>query len=509
MTEQNQNELFDRELIDLLPEEVPEDMSDVVNPWYKPMMQIVFGLGFTSIVLHFFQLDVILPAIGWLLLLLGFRVLRKENKWFRIAWIVSIIGVSVTLFQIVLNSTIWAGWCCRTPVYALIAKMLLLLQPVMDLSLWMGLRSTRRQAGQKPGAGAALALLCWHLLILALGLAFANMDFIFLMIVLLVAYVGILVCLSKIPQSLQLAGFACNAASVWVSDRVLTCTVTGIAVVGVFCGLLFCQKYPMAWTPVSKEQNPQVQQVRKELLAVGFPELVLGDLRDEEVLAMQGTTRVLSGTDVYPVNEGREATWTEDGTKYFGRVYDKKELRVTGIAVLIPGEIEQWQIIHHFRWEEQPKFFGTEAIRLIPTDKNLDDWMGNEDLTGRLLCEKNGETLEAPFFFLGEKEAMHSAFWSDPSTATDTVAAFSLPRSATHQRGYLTYSVSEVRDGCILNSWFDYIHRDSPLLYPNQSALEHQLSGVWDLRNQFPEIQTAVQFYPFREGNVLFGYEDK
>ncbi len=65
MTEQNQNELFDRELIYLLPEEVPADMSDVVNPWYKPMMQIVFGLGFTSVVLHFFPAGCY-PARHWM-----------------------------------------------------------------------------------------------------------------------------------------------------------------------------------------------------------------------------------------------------------------------------------------------------------------------------------------------------------------------------------------------------------------------------------------------------------
>ena len=503
----NQEDSFDRELMDLMPEEVPEDLGEEVNPWYKPILQIVWGLGLTSIQLHFFNLDAILPAIGWLLLLLGFRTLRQENKWFRIAWIAALIGMSTTLFQLLINSTIWAGTVYSSSAYVSFSKMLMFLSPVMDLSFWLGLRRIRRKAGLNPGAWAALVLLFWHLLILVLALSQIN-SMVF-MIVLLAAYIGILVCLSKIPQALRQAGFECRAASVLASDRVLACTLTGIAMVGVVCGMLFCQKYPMDWTPVSNEDNQQVQQVKEDLIDLGFPDFVLQDLRDEEVLALQGATRVVSGTDVHPVNEGRDVTWKENNTYYTDHVYDKKELRITGVAVLLPGEQEQWQIIHHFLWEEQPKFFGTESIRILPTDYNLDGWLRNEDLNGRLLCEKNGETMEAPYWFLGEKEAIHGGLFGDPSTQTDVFAAFSLPWRATRQRGYLTYSVSEVQDGWIIYSWIDYTHRDSPLLYPNQSALAHQLSGVWDLKHRFPTIQTSVQFNPFQEGNVLSGYEDK
>lgn len=503
----NQEDSFDRELMDLMPEEVPEDLGEEVNPWYKPIMQIVWGLGLTSIQLHFFSLDAIMPAIGWLLLLLGFRTLRQENKWFRIAWIAALIGMSTTLFQLLINSTIWAGTVYSSSAYVSFSKMLMFLSPVMDLSFWLGLRRIRRKAGLNPGAWAALVLLFWHLLILVLALSQIN-SMVF-MIVLLAAYISILVCLSQIPKALRQAGFECRAASVLASDRVLVCTLTGIAVVGVVCGMLFCQKYPMDWTPVSNEDNQQVQQVKEDLIDLGFPDFVLQDLRDEEVLALQGATRVVSGTDVHTVNEGRDVTWKENNTYYTDHVYDKKELRITGVAVLLPGEQEQWQIIHHFLWEEQPKFFGTESIRIIPADRIPNGWLRNDGLNGRVLCEKNGVTMEAPFWFLGEKDAIQGGFFGNPSTRTDIFAAFSLPQTATRQRGYLTYSVSEVQDGCIIYSWMDYTHRDSPLLYPNQSALDHQRSGDWDLKHRFPTIQTAIQFYPFREGNNLFGYEDK
>ena len=510
MCEPNREDRFDQALMELLPEEPPEDVSQAVNPWRKPIMRIVWGLGLTSILLHFFNLDTILPAIGWMLLLLGFRALRQENRWFRLAWIVSFVGMSMTLFHVILNSTIWAGDVYNSPVYATVQKILLFLQPVLDLSLWMGLRSVRRHADLEPGAGAALALLFWHLVILILGFFYPKVDSIFLMAVLLAAYMGILICISKISQALNLAGYGLKASPIHVSDGVLASVVTGFAVAGVLCGLLFFQQYPMDWAPVQNEENQQVRLVKNELMAIGFPERVLQDLTDEDVLALQGATRVVSGTKVHPVNEGREEKWQEeDGTWRIGPVYDKKELRISGVAVLLPGEREQWQIIHHFRWEEQPKFFGTESIKIIPADYQNEGWMRNGDLTGRLLCEKDGETLEAPFWFLGNKEAVHGAAIGNPTAQVDIFGAFSLPRKATQQRGYISYSVSELTDGWILYSWIDYAHRDSPLLYPNQSALDHQISGVWDLKHRFPNIQTAVEFYPFREENELFGYEEE
>ena len=127
-------------------------------------------------------------------------------------------------------------------------------------------------------------------------------------------------------------------------------------------------------------------------------------------------------------------TWKENNTYYTDHVYDKNELRITGAEVLLPGEQEQWQIIHHFLWEEQPKFFGTESIRMIPADRIPEGWMRKDSLTGRLLCEKNGEPMEAPYWFLGEKEAIHGGLFGNPSTQTDVFSAFSLPWRATRLR---------------------------------------------------------------------------
>ena len=53
--------------------------QDTVTPWHTAMHYILWGLGLTTITLRFLNLDVILTAVGAALLVLGFRILRREN----------------------------------------------------------------------------------------------------------------------------------------------------------------------------------------------------------------------------------------------------------------------------------------------------------------------------------------------------------------------------------------------------------------------------------------------
>ena len=75
----------DRRFDALLTEALPEPPSEIINsitPWQRALRMILIGLGMTSVTLNFLCLQYLLPAIGMLLLLLGFRRLRKENEWF-------------------------------------------------------------------------------------------------------------------------------------------------------------------------------------------------------------------------------------------------------------------------------------------------------------------------------------------------------------------------------------------------------------------------------------------
>ena len=95
MTNKDFENLNEREF-DMFLENIIEapsiaDMPQDINPWRKAMNRVLWGTGLTTLTLNFLKLDTILPAIGLVLLILGYRTLRNENGWFKAAYIISAI----------------------------------------------------------------------------------------------------------------------------------------------------------------------------------------------------------------------------------------------------------------------------------------------------------------------------------------------------------------------------------------------------------------------------------
>ena len=62
---------------------------DEFSPFSFAVFYLVAGLAMRTITLHFFGLQYILPMVGAVLLYLGFRSLRRENRWFGGAYVLS------------------------------------------------------------------------------------------------------------------------------------------------------------------------------------------------------------------------------------------------------------------------------------------------------------------------------------------------------------------------------------------------------------------------------------
>ncbi len=508
MAEPRWNDMTDERmesmLKDMLPELPPDDVSAATNPWSSTMLKLIWGLGLTSITIHFFKLELILPAVGWVLILLAFRTIRGENGWFRACWLLSAVRVAATVFTFVLNGTIWNQTVCETAAFRVVNGGLLLLQLVTDVLLWCGLRTVRRKAGLSPGAWSAGALLLWHFLVFVI--AVNQMNFTAAGLVLLAVYGAILASLRRLFHTLDQAGYGLEASPLNISNGVLAIVLAAVTVVGGGAGFLLFHSYPMDWRPVTVEVRPEIASVKEHLAALGFPQDVLEDLSDEDVLALKGAKRVVTGTGLYPVNEGR---WEETSPKSFETVYDVEELRISGVAVELDGERERWQLIHHFRWEVNPGFWGTESIQLWPAWRLGEGWKQAGDLTGRLLCVGDNVTYEAPYYSVEEKTYGQTDLFDDSQTKTDIFAVFSLPRKSEQQRGYICYPVEEVNDGWIIDGWINYTHQASPWQYPNLTAMDMRMRDSWTVAGVFRTVQTAIQLDPHQESDELLGYETK
>ena len=85
----------------------PEDIVAEVTPWKKSMHRVLIGLAMSSLTLNFWCLNYILPAIGFILMLLGFRTLRRENTPFKACYAITLIRSVYYFPMLILNATIY------------------------------------------------------------------------------------------------------------------------------------------------------------------------------------------------------------------------------------------------------------------------------------------------------------------------------------------------------------------------------------------------------------------
>ena len=500
--ESARDDAFEALLAQSVDELPPEEIVADVTPWRRAMERVLFGLALCMVTLNFWCLNYLLPAIGTVLLLLGFRALRRENPWLGGCFVCAVLRTACVFPSLILNTTILPGDACRSAAAAVSAALMLALL----LCFWQGLRAVRRKAGLPAQGGGAGALLAWYVLICVL--AAVHYTGLLVPIAMLVGYVCILRSLFRLSRALDEAGYAIAPQPVRVTDRCIALVLAAALGIGCTLGYLFGGSYRMDWQPVDTSEQAQTEAVRQQLLDLGFPEEVLNDLTPEDIAACDGALCVVAEVEDYPVNDGRTVSYKEsDGeggvVSVLDTVYDVKELRLTGVAVQLPGERETWMVFHHFLWTTDPGFYGTEAIQIRPAYRSIPEgWSAAGDVTGRVLYDRDGQTFAAPYASLGARTfTANTILWGE-QTNTDLFAAFSLPRHGEHCRGYVAYSTTEARDGYILSSGVCYTHQQTWLQYPVVTAMEKRLTAAWGDTGAFRTVQDVLQFYP-ADGQLL------
>lgn len=494
--ESARDDAFEALLAQSVDELPPEEIVADVTPWRRAMERVLFGLALCMVTLNFWCLNYLLPAIGTVLLLLGFRALRRENPWLGGCFVCAVLRTACVFPSLILNTTILPGDAYKSAAAAVSAALMLALL----LCFWQGLRAVRRKAGLPAQGGGAGALLAWYVLMCVL--AAVHYTGLLVPIAMLVGYVCILRSLFRLSKALDEAGYAITPQPVHVTDRCIALVLAAALGIGCTLGCLFGGSYRMDWQPADTSAQTQTAAIRQQLLDLGFPEAVLNDLTPEDIAACDGAVRVVAVTEDHPFNDGRTVSHKEsDGeggvVSVLDTVYDVKELRLTGVAVQLPGERETWMVFHHFLWTTDPGFYGTEAIQIRPACRSIPEgWAAAGDATGRVLYDRGGQTFAAPYASLGARTfTANTVLWGE-QTNTDLFAAFSLPQHGEHCRGYVAYSTTEARDGYILSSGVYYTHQQSWLQYPVVTAMEKRLTTTWGDSGVFRTVQDALQFFP-------------
>lgn len=501
----------ENELEVLLASSLPDVPSDYIvseiTPWKKAMNRVLTGMALCAITLNLLCLNYILPAVGMVLSLLGFRSLRRENKWFGACFVITVIRAAYFFPMLILNTSVIHSAIPAASVTSVLTNANLLLLLAEFFCIWHGLRAVQKKAGLPPRAGGAVALMVWYVLMYIL--AVAQYSGLIIPIAFIVGYCFIIRSIYQLSKELDEAGYSIQPAPIKIADESIALAITAVLIVGCALGYLFGGSYPMAWSAVDSSEHADVEDVKVHLLELGFPAYVLNDLTAEDIAACKGALRVVADVTDEPVNDGRTVTTVEyvgTGHRYIQQstVYDVKELRITGVGVQLPGERESWLIFHHFLWTIDPGFYGTESIQLWPVYRDIrEGWAAAGETTGRVLYDQGGETFSAPYHSLGAQTfTSNSIFWGQ-QTSTDLFATFSMPAKGGNYRGYVAYPVAEAQDGYIISSWINYTHQRSWLQYPAMTAMEKRMTSWQNDAGAFLTVQDALQFYPTEEGIEL------
>ena len=497
---------FDALLESAAPELPPDDVARDVTPWRRAIGNILGGSAMCSITLNFFCLNYLLPTIGVILQLLGFRPLRRENRWFRACWLLAVLRAALFLPCIVLNATIYSNAVYASSVGTALTYGMLAVQMLLFFCFWQALRTMQKKAGTGGGAAPAAALLVWYAAVLAL--AYVQYNGLLLGLAMLGCYILILRSLFRLSREMEESGYALTPAPVRLSDEMLVRVIAALLAAGIACGYLFFGSYRMDWQPKSGSLSAEAVEIRAELLALGYPEDALNDLSEDDLLACRGATLVVVHEADKPMNGGREVREDFGSSTHISTVYDVRELHFTDVAVRLPGEAECWRVLHHFRWTEEVKFRGTELVCLWPAYYENDSWRPSDGApTGRVLYDDaEGNAYAAPCASLTVERYTVTNWLGWTYHLEDISAEFSLPSRGKNRRGYVAYSTEETDgEATLLISQSNYTHQESRLQYPVRTAKDY--SG-WGHGPVFRRAQSVLQFSILDDGSIdLWNYE--
>ena len=481
---------------------LPPPAEEEVTPWQEAMQMVLCGIGLTTITLRVLYLHIILPAVGAMLLVLGFRTLRRENR--PLGWCYGLAIAAAALRGV---NTVLAALPVDTGnamAYGIMAVTM-----ALYICLWRGMVAVSRSAGaKKPAAPAAGALAVFYAVMSVL--AYIGLEGWLLVLPLLAVYIMILRNLVKLSRSLTDTGYAIHAAPVRLPGWTVLWSCLGLTLAAVLLAMLLGQRYPMDWQP--RDDAPQDAAIRQELLTLGFPEEVLDDLTAGEIARMAGAKAVYTEEDPLYEDEYRTVTLTEtvdeethprwefdswqrqpDGSlRCTYRVYDIYRSVMTHVAVELPEEQEgtRYIVLHHLRCEELPKSRYTEGLTIWPVWQGESQWTPGTWYSGRVLCTRQGQAQTAALHGLEYADRTVTSFFGTQRQATVT-AQWTRPAGGEDVRAYVLYDALLQTDGGLLSSWATYSRQTAPV-YPFRDA--STLAQSWE-QKAVEKYQCALQVW--------------
>lgn len=468
---------FDELLSDQLSDLPPTDqVVERTGPWLEPIDRIVAGLALTTLQLGFLWLDYILPTVGVVLLFLGFRSLRRENKWFFAAWIFAalrMVGQAVILWGLAIP---WES--APLEITPLNLTAVIAFQAGFFLLFRQGLRETFRKAGAVQEKDPLLWAAAWSTVAVLLAASpLSNSWLVFIPMVGL--YIHILKTLYHIPDALEDVGYALEPAPVRVSDdalrRLYLLGCLGLILIGCLLG----HHVPLEEQPW---QAPVPSQTRQELEGLGFPAHLLADLPDQAVEGLEAAVYVDVSQELLMFDPRTEPLYNSYGLEYSThKVPGQVNLDVTAVTVELPGN--DLRAFLFFAWKEGEDMkrdrapFWTDGFSLSVGSQAI-----LEGVSGQLLYDSQGQSRAAAIPGLTCSSRTVEGFWG--ASENDYVTGkVNYPSGAAGRRGWIMTGFTLPEHHWVGYLQLNYARVSHPLHYPYTDPVGTLFQGLFPRDN--------------------------
>lgn len=488
---------FDALLSRSLPELPPEDIVARTVPGKKALNRILVGYFLSTFTINGLGLNLILPVIGQILMLLGFRALQHENRWFSACYVFAVLQAFLRFGKLILDTTIFDlpfedPQNAASAFYIALALQVLL-TVVSLLCFWRGLRTVQKACGIRSKAIGVLALLAWNLLFCAMALLQMRGQFFggYTLLFLLFSLIIILWMIARQAKALDATGYVLQPAPLRLSDRTLTLIILGILAIGCTCGHLFFSSYTMDWQKIDSTASAATSETKTHLAALGFPEDILDDLTPEDLARCRDAEQVV--VDARTLNSENP---TFDNGDY--------DIRLTNVIVLVPGDTPRVILFNHFSWLSTPKFYGTAALNILPTyEVSAELWRLEDGPTGRILYDDGDDSFVADYHSI-EMRTVTSNLFRNVAPSPSLYASFIFPNQGTRQRGYITYTIAPraiLPEGYRQAGYsqMTYMHQKKRFLYPAETA---DSSSIFSINGPFEAMQPAPLIFELTESGI-------
>lgn len=503
---------FDALLSRSLPELPPEDIVAQTVPGKKALNRILVGYFLSTFTINGLGLNLILPVIGQILMLLGFRSLQHENHWFSACYVFAVLQAFLRFGKLILDTTIFDlpfedPQNAASAFYIALALQVLL-TVVSLICFWRGLRIVQKACGIRSKAIGVLALLVWNLLFCAMALLQMRGQFFggYTLLFLLVSLIIILWMIARQAKALDATGYVLQPAPLRLSDRTLTLIILGILAIGCTCGHLFFSSYDMDWQTVDSTESAATSETKSQLAALGFPEDILDDLTPEDLARCRGAEQVV--VDARTLNSENPSGVEQaviDPTLHDSTIdNDPDDLLLTNVIVLVPGETPHVVLFNHFSWLSTPKFYGTAALNILPTyEVSAELWRLEDGPTGRILYDDGDDSFVADYHSI-EMRTVTSNLFRNVAPSPSLYASFIFPNQGTRQRGYITYTIAPraiLPEGYRQAGYsqMTYMHQKKRFLYPAETA---DSSSIFSINGPFEAMQPAPLIFELTESGI-------